>query len=97
MVRIFRHNGVPLDDIETGVFGGARVLSSLYGMHLEQSVGWRNMRTCLSQLKEMGMKVSVRNVGGMVGRKIQFETDSGRVVVKKHQVLLTHKGAKGQR
>ena len=97
MVRAFRKNRVPLKDIETGVFGGARVLSSLYGTNIEQSIGWRNMRTGLNQLKQMGMAVSVRNLGGTVGRKIQFYTDTGRVVVQKHQGLLARKLAEGKR
>ena len=91
MVKIFREKGVRPADIETGVFGGATVLSSLYVINVEQTVGWRNMRVGLSQLKELGIRVSVRNLGGTVGRKIQFETDSGRVVVKKHRGIMARK------
>ena len=97
MVQVFLNNSVPLTDIETGVFGGARVLFASCSQDFTLTVGWQNIRAGLSQLQEMGMKVSMRNLGGTVGRKMQFETATGRVVVKKHGGLLVGKRDDGQR
>jgi len=88
MVRAFREKKVPPAEIEIGVFGGASMFSPKNRASLEHSVGWKNMQAGLEQLEEMGMNISVRHLGGTVGRKIIFETDTGRIIVKKQLGIL---------
>lgn len=58
------------------VFGGAnQMLTSL-------SVGERNREIAISQLKAEGIKVVAESTGGFKGRKIQFNTYTGEVLMK---------------
>jgi len=91
MIRAFRDKKVPLAEIEIGVFGGASMFSMKRGAGLEQTVGWRNVQAGLELLEAMGMKVSVRHLGGTVGRKIRFETGTGRILVRKQLGILDSK------
>lgn len=66
-------------NIGAKVFGGANVIES--GGVL--NIGERNILFAESALEEARIPVLCKDVGGQVGRKVLFRTDSGEVFIKK--------------
>lgn len=62
------------------VFGGARVLQQSSG---SLEIGDRNIEIAKEILKDNGIPIISSDVGGNMGRKIIFHTDTGDVFVKK--------------
>lgn len=66
-------------DIVAKVFGGGEVV------HTDSNhfrIGERNIEMAEKMLKEKNIKVSGRSVGGKLGRKIRFNTETGVVLMK---------------
>lgn len=74
----FRLRGVAKNRIETKVFGGAGLMK---GKGFE--VGRRNVESAFATLDRLGMRVSASSVGGTMGRKLVFRTDTGEAFVKR--------------
>ena len=66
-------------DLIAKVFGGAMVLQIISS---GLSVGDRNIEVALKILKQEGIPIKSRDLGGKLGRKIKFNTHSGVVSVK---------------
>ncbi|MCF8308293.1 MAG: chemotaxis protein CheD [Bacteroidales bacterium] len=58
------------------VFGGGNVLETL-GMN--QNMGDKNISVAFQMLEEYGVQVAANSTGGELGRKIIFETHTGKV------------------
>jgi chemotaxis protein CheD len=58
------------------VFGGANQINSF------SSVGERNIELAREQLKAYKIRIVAENVGGAIGRKIRFNTETGEVQMK---------------
>ena len=58
------------------VFGGANQTNSSIG------VGERNIQVAHEMLRELGIRVVAKSVGGSVGRKLNFNTSTGEVMMK---------------
>lgn len=58
------------------VFGGGNVLES---SSRSNDIGQRNIITAMDLLEEYGIPVASKSTGGELGRKIIFETQTGRV------------------
>ncbi|MCP4024157.1 MAG: hypothetical protein GY729_20110 [Desulfobacteraceae bacterium] len=56
------------------IFGGASILKEL-----TSSIGEKNINLSLSTLKENGIKITARDIGGAEHRTIHFDTSTGRV------------------
>ncbi len=69
--------GVERRRIETKVFGGASIMP---GKGFD--VGRRNIETAFEVLAQTGLRISASSVGGTLGRKLVFRTDTGEVFVK---------------
>lgn len=80
MLSYFRHGGVRPTELEVKLFGGAGVLHVLSG---PRSVGRENIHTASRLIAEHRVRLLASDVGGMVGRKIIFDTVTGKVQVKK--------------
>lgn len=63
------------------VFGGASMWSQTSGA---LAVGERNVELAFSTLEEMKIKVVSQDIGGGLGRKIIFDTESGSVLLRRN-------------
>ena len=57
------------------VFGGGEVIET--GAHFH--IGERNIEVAMTMLQERGITVVAKSVGGKLGRKLEFDTDTGVV------------------
>ncbi len=62
-------------DLVAKVFGGGAVIDT--GSHFH--IGERNIEVANEQLKELGIPVVARSTGGVNGRKLEFDTETGAV------------------
>lgn len=83
LIRSMLNRKATIENLEAKVFGGC---NSLYRTTNQFMVGERNIRVALDILKESGIRVVSQNTGGAYGRKVVFDTATGKVGVK----LLTH-------
>ncbi len=72
--------GSSMGNLRAKVFGGAAVLQGSTGL---MSVGERNIMVAEDMLTELGIPIISSDVGGVLGRKIIFHTDTGEVLLKK--------------
>lgn len=63
------------------VFGGASMWTQTSGA---LAVGERNVELAFHTLEEMKIKVASQDVGGGLGRKIIFDTESGGVLLRRN-------------
>jgi len=81
--------GSRLSDLEIKLFGGGEVLgvgAAEPGQTLAPrlfSVGSRNVELARKVLKEYGLKLKAQDVGGQLGRKLLFLTNTGGAWVKR--------------
>jgi len=77
MVETLEALGTNKDELEVNLFGGADVLSLV---RMEgKSIGRQNVETAIEVIKEIGLCLSGRSVGGTAGRKVSFQTSTGKV------------------
>lgn len=82
LLQDFVRMGICPNDLECKLFGGASPLHR----HLRASMGIRNVQAAREALAEAGLTVKASSVGGDVGRKILFRTDTGIVLQKTFSV-----------
>ena len=80
MLREFADRGAGPQDLEVKLFGGADRIGGGIGGRFR--VGTRNIETALKILEGRGISVAASGVGGRRGRVIEFDTESGEVVVR---------------
>jgi chemotaxis protein CheD len=78
LIRSMLNRKVNIDTLEAKVFGGC---NSLYPDDIFK-VGERNIAIALAVLKAFEVRVVAKHVGGSHGRKIVFNTVTGKVRVK---------------
>ena len=66
-------------DLQAKVFGGGEVVETETNMF---KIGERNIEIALNTLRECGIKITGKSVGGKQGRKIRFNTETGVVMMK---------------
>ncbi|MCK5103188.1 MAG: chemotaxis protein CheD [Cyclobacteriaceae bacterium] len=71
--------GCSKKNLQAKIFGGGEILE--FG-HDHFHIGERNIETAYELLKEIGIPITGQSVGGKLGRKIQFSTDTGNVKMK---------------
>ena len=76
LVRSLKNRKVRLEDVEAKVFGGS---NSLYTKNDIYKVGERNAAMAFEVLKQYGIAVVAHHVGGTYGRKVVFNTATGKV------------------
>jgi chemotaxis protein CheD len=82
LLREFARHGIYADSLECKIFGGASPLHQ----NADVSAGKRNVEAAMETLVGAGVKVRASSVGGNVGRKLFFRTDTGLVLQKRFQV-----------
>ncbi len=78
MVKRLEAMGVKRGELEVKLFGGADVLDRTNGSG--KSIGRRNIETALKVIDEAGLRLSAHAVGGIAGRKVRFQTSTGKVL-----------------
>jgi chemotaxis protein CheD len=68
------------------VFGGSSMWEGSRGL---MAVGERNVYLALEMLEELHIPVVASDLGGAFGRKILFDTASGRVLLRRHRGMDT--------
>jgi chemotaxis protein CheD len=79
MVGRFKQYGIPVRELETGIYGGSDMFGALSSVKSRFSVGKQNIETAVKVLEAEGIQVATKNVGGIQGRKINFNTQTGEV------------------
>ncbi len=77
----FDRIGATRAEVQVKVFGGAEVLVVNRADSGPQSVGRQNWQTALSILREERLAVIASDVGGSIGRTIEFHSASGEVML----------------
>lgn len=71
--------GSKSEDLQAKIFGGGEVVETTNNMF---RIGERNIETAEKILREKGIKITGKSVGGKNGRKIRFNTHTGVVLMK---------------
>ena len=79
LLNQLKKSGASMPRLKAKVFGGGQLLSALTKF---KNISQRNIDIALEILKNNGIPVVAQDVGGNRGRKIQFYTDTGRVMVR---------------
>jgi chemotaxis protein CheD len=83
MLAKLKEYGVEPNEIEVKMFGGADMLNSKAERTSNQPVGRLNILKATNILDTHGLRVSISDVGGTMGRKIFFYTHTGEVLLKR--------------
>lgn len=83
MVRIFDRYKVRREEIEVKCFGGADMFARQIERPGAVSVGRQNIISAEKILRSEDLKLNVKDVGGLQGRKIFFYTHTGEVLLKR--------------
>lgn len=81
MAEIFDRHGISRDDIEVKLFGGAEMFSTEGGY--DRAIGRQNVQAALEALSSENLTISASDTGGMLGRKLYFNTQTGEVFLQK--------------
>ncbi len=85
LIRSLINRGASPASLDAKIFGGC---NSLYRNHDHYKVGERNASIAFDILRENGIRIVAHHVGGEFGRKIVFNTTTGKVRMR----LLVKKG-----
>ena len=80
MLSFFVYSGIEPFELKVKLFGGSDVIEALSG---PKSVGRENLQTSRRLIELHRLRLVASDTGGPVGRKIIFDTQSGRVRVQK--------------
>lgn len=81
MAAVFRRACLQPHEVEVKIFGGANVIASSASSG-RTGIGYANVHYARKLILEEGFQIQASNVGGLRGRKIIFNTQSGRVLHK---------------
>ncbi len=84
MLARLKDYSITLEELEVKIFGGADMLNTRNERGTSQKpIGRLNVLKARAILESHGLKVSVSDVGGNLGRKIFFYTHTGEVLLKR--------------
>jgi chemotaxis protein CheD len=83
LVRQFEALGALRSEIQIKVFGGADVLPVHSSLSWKATVGHQNWHRALEVLRDEGFTIRASDLGGSVGRTIQFHTGTGEVLLRR--------------
>ncbi len=78
LFKMLNHFGADIRQLECKVFGGAQVLQADRFF----KIGAKNIDTFDAMVREMGLNLKAREVGGQVNRTIKLHLQTGQVWVK---------------
>jgi chemotaxis protein CheD len=76
LVEKMLRNGASIQHMVAKVFGGANQ------MNTSLRIGDQNIEVARQTLANYGIKIIAENVGGMIGRKLRYNTGTGQVMMK---------------
>lgn len=79
MIQDLRNLGAEPRNLRAKIFGGAHVLAQFSAF---KSIPDRNIEIARQILKEAGIRIIAEEVGGDRGRRVHFETGTGKVLVR---------------
>ena len=79
LIRSMLNRNVKVESLEAKIFGGC---NSLYRSNDIFKIGERNIAVAIEVLKSFDIPVVAKHVGGSYGRKIVFNTSTGKVHVR---------------
>lgn len=82
VVRQMQNLGAFPREIEVKLFGGADVLP-VDTSRSRATVGQQNCRAAVEIVREQGLRVAATDMGGTLGRLIQFHTGTGEVLLRR--------------
>ncbi len=82
MVNYYLEQGAGVHELQAKLFGGASIHPKSKEMPEDMQVGSRNVEEATSLLSDFGLRIEKSHVGGISGRKIIFNTESGEVLLK---------------
>ncbi|MBF0125659.1 MAG: chemotaxis protein CheD [Magnetococcales bacterium] len=85
MLAYFDQKGVPRQELEVKLFGGALMFNSP-GISMDApmlSMGQRNIDTAMEFIRSRRLHLTASDIGGPWARQIQFFTDSGEIRLKR--------------
>jgi chemotaxis protein CheD len=83
LARQFENLGALRAEVQIKVFGGADVLPVSSAASWKATVGHQNWHTALEILRAENLQVLASDLGGPVGRTIQFHTGTGEVLMRR--------------
>lgn len=82
---VSRHGGATRD-LQVKVFGGSELFGFGSGLcAANKSVGRKNVQMAIMELEKAGLRILASDVGGELGRKLYFLTNTGEIWVKRIQ------------
>jgi len=85
LARQFDALGATRDEVEVKLFGGGDVLL-VVGDRSRPTVGRLNCEMAIRVLEEEGFNVVASSLGGQRGVNIRFNTETGEVLLQRHEV-----------
>jgi chemotaxis protein CheD len=89
LARQLESFGAHRGEVQIKVFGGADVLPVHSGLFSKPTVGHQNWHAAFEVLRDQNFSVLASDVGGLVGRTIQFHTGTGEVLLRRLSHLTT--------
>ncbi len=83
MVLVFDGHGIPRGEIEVKCFGGADMFARKSAGADLVSVGRQNILMAEKIIAGEGLTLRARDVGGLRGRKVLFNTHTGEILLKR--------------
>lgn len=80
LIEAMMEKGAKTDSIEAKIFGGASINFSTCNQNM--LVGEKNILVAREVLSDYKIKIVAEDVGGNSGRKIQFNLENGKVLLK---------------
>ncbi len=82
MIKKYEAYGVRNRELEVKIFGGSEMMHNNPGVSPIVSIGIQNVQAAIQTIKSKGLSAIVTNVGGVAGRKLVFNTQTGEVFMK---------------
>ena len=83
MARLFRKSGVDMEELEVKLFGGGEMITNNSTKPQVIQVGRMNAEMAMKKLAGLNIKIKSCDIGGILGRRVFFDTSTGDVWVKK--------------
>lgn len=93
MLFTFGERGIPRNEIEVKVFGGADTLAS----RRDNTIGSQNVRIALHIIGLEKLKIAAADVGDSFGRKLIFFSNTGEVFLKRLKNGIRERRENGQK
>ncbi|WP_027389256.1 chemotaxis protein CheD [Chrysiogenes arsenatis] len=83
----FQSYGINRTEVEVKLFGGSDMFQTADSGRGVKTIGHQNVEVSLRVLDELGYRISAQDIGGSLGRKLYFSTDTGAIFLKRIQRL----------